>query len=230
MDELLKELTLPGAGTHPITAVSLLLVLGLSFLLCSLLSRAYLATHSGISYSKSFTQTIVLMGVTIAVVMLIVGSNIARAFSLVGALSIVRFRTAMKEPRDIAFIFMSMAIGMACGTGFYAIALVSALAFTAFVRLLHRADFGARPFQEVLLKIQTSAGAEAPALLRVFDQFLERYTLISVDSLEGGAKQERIYEVRLKPKVSTSTLVRELAETNGGAQVNILPRYDQVDL
>ena len=93
MDELIRELTLPGGTTHPVTAMLLLVAVTLSFLLCSLLARAYLGTHSGVSYSKSFLQTIVLMGVTVAVVMLIVGSNIARAFSLVGALSIVRFRS-----------------------------------------------------------------------------------------------------------------------------------------
>jgi uncharacterized membrane protein YhiD involved in acid resistance len=231
MDELVRELSMPGGGTHPVTIMLALTALVLSFVLCSILARAYYATHSGISYSKSFLQTMVLMGVTVAVIMVVIGSNIARAFSLVGALSIVRFRNAVKEPRDVAFIFMAMTIGMACGTGFYVVAILAALGFSLMVRLMARFDFGARPFQGLLLKIQAPSGTEREAGFReVFDRLLESYALISVDSLEGGLRQEFVYEVTLKPKTSADSLIRELASQDGDCQINILPGYDRVDL
>ena len=81
-------------------------------------------THRGTSYTQSFVFTLVLNGMVVALVMLIVGLNIARAFSLVGALSIIRFRNAVKETHDVGFIFFTMAIGMAVGTQFYTLAIV----------------------------------------------------------------------------------------------------------
>ena len=94
----------------------LLLSLGISFVLCVIVGLLYRATHRGVSYSQGFVITMVIVGVTVSVIMLIIGSNIARAFTLVGALSIIRFRNAIKDTRDVGFIFLSMAIGMACGT------------------------------------------------------------------------------------------------------------------
>jgi len=76
-----------------------------AFLLTALVGLVYRITHRGVSYSQSYVQTLVLMGVVVALIMMIVGSNIARAFSLVGALSIIRFRNAVKETRDVGYIF-----------------------------------------------------------------------------------------------------------------------------
>src|SRR4030065_2705428 len=89
-----------------------------AFALTALVGLVYRITHRGVSYSQSYVQTLVLMGVVVALIMMIVGSNIARAFSLVGALSIIRFRNAVKETRDVGFIFLAMALGMSAGTGF----------------------------------------------------------------------------------------------------------------
>ncbi len=91
----------------------------MSTLLTFVLAHVYRQTHRGTSYSQSFLVTMFLMAVTTSVVMLIIGSNIARAFSLVGALSIIRFRTAVKDSRDTGYLFAAMVVGMGCGTQFY---------------------------------------------------------------------------------------------------------------
>ena len=75
-----------------------------------------------------------MMGTVVSLIMLIIGSNVARAFALVGALSIIRFRNAMKETRDVGFIFLVMAMGMAVGTRFYLLAIFATAALSAFVR------------------------------------------------------------------------------------------------
>ena len=104
--------------TSQFTVMDVVLVLILSFLLSAFLGWVYMTTHRGTSYTQSFVFSLVINGMVVALVMLIVGSNVARAFSLVGALSIVRFRNAVKETRDVGFIFFAMAIGMAVGTRF----------------------------------------------------------------------------------------------------------------
>src|SRR3989344_4893744 len=105
------------------------IVLVLTTILCYIVARTYRLTHDGVSYSKNFVQIIVVFGVVVSVIMLIIGSNIARAFTLVGALSIIRFRNAIKDTRDVGFIFFMMAVGMAAGTRFYGLAII----MTAFI-------------------------------------------------------------------------------------------------
>ena len=89
----------------------------LSFILGLLISYVYRKTHKGLSYSQSFIITAVLVTVIVAMVIMIIGNNLARAFALVGALSIIRFRTVVKDTKDTAYIFWSLAAGMAAGTG-----------------------------------------------------------------------------------------------------------------
>ncbi len=100
MDVLLQQLNFQDlSGTFTVADVVISLVL--SFVLTSIVAKLYQQTHKGTSYTQSYVHTLVLMGMIVSLVMLIVGSNIARAFSLVGALSIIRFRNAVKETRDL---------------------------------------------------------------------------------------------------------------------------------
>ena len=113
---LLEKLFQP-SPTEVFGTGDLLMAMLVSSLLCLALANFYRYTHRGTSYSQSFMITLFAMSVCTAVVMMIIGSNIARAFSLVGALSIIRFRTAVKDPRDTGYLFAAMVAGMGCGTG-----------------------------------------------------------------------------------------------------------------
>ena len=97
--------------TESFTVQDVLLITVLSFVLSLVIGYIYQITYRGSSYSQAYVHTLVIMSMVVAVIMLVIGSNIARAFSLVGALSIIRFRNAMKETRDVGFIFFAMAIG-----------------------------------------------------------------------------------------------------------------------
>ena len=112
--------------------------LSLSFVLSATIGWVYRATHRNVSYSQSYVQTLVILGMLISLIMLVVGSNIARAFALVGALSVVRFRNAIKETRDVGFIFLVMGVGMACGTRFYTLAVVAAVAICLVIVVMYR--------------------------------------------------------------------------------------------
>lgn len=105
----------------------------LAFVLGVFIVNIYRWTHAGIP-QKSFTDTLIILCMLISVVMVIIGDSIARAFSLVGALSIIRFRTAIQDPRDIGFVFYALAIGMAIGAGSPSVA-VSAAFFIGIIIL-----------------------------------------------------------------------------------------------
>ena len=129
MDSLITEALSDFNTVATITLLDLVVSILCCFILSTVLARVYIMTHTGHSYSHSFTIALILVSVTIALIMIIIGSNIARAFALVGAMSIVRFRNPVKDSRDLVFIFMSIAIGMASGTQFYTFAIL----FTLFV-------------------------------------------------------------------------------------------------
>ncbi|MDE0556520.1 MAG: DUF4956 domain-containing protein [Candidatus Poribacteria bacterium] len=121
MNILTDFLTFPPLITMGTDALRLLL----AFVLGVFIVNIYRWTHAGIP-QKSFTDTLIILCMLISVVMVIIGDSIARAFSLVGALSIIRFRTAIQDPRDIGFVFYALAVGMAIGAGSPSVAVLAA--------------------------------------------------------------------------------------------------------
>jgi uncharacterized membrane protein YhiD involved in acid resistance len=216
-------------GAFSVTDVVLVMVL--SFVLCSVVGFVYRMTHRGISYSQTYVQTLVMMGMIISLVMLVVGSNIARAFALVGALSIIRFRNAIKETRDVGFIFFAMAIGMAIGTRFYLLAVVATIAISAAMILMERLDWFKLDVRSQILKVQTPAGDD---FSRQIDDVLLKYTsqseIVSMESIRGGALTELTYTVRLKNNARPGEFITALQQVTGGQKVTLLTGYDQTDL
>ena len=120
MNTLFDFLTIPPLVTLGTDALRLLL----SFALGIFIVNIYQWTHTKVP-QKSFTDTLIILCMLISVVMVIIGDSIARAFSLVGALSIIRFRTAIQDPRDIGFVFYALAVGMAVGAGNPSVAILA---------------------------------------------------------------------------------------------------------
>ena len=231
MDELIKE-ALRGTSVGGGFGVwELLTALGLSFFLCMAVAYFYRETHRGLSYSVSFVHTMILMGVTVSIIMLIIGSNIARAFALVGALSIIRFRTAIKEPRDVAFIFMTMAIGMATGTGFYLAAIVFAIFVCAMVYFLQRFDVGSATAGEVLLKIHLPENLDYHTVFNeVFLEHLHDHSLISVETIRGGSLLELVYSIQFKGAADETAFLNALRAINGNNKVAIMMGQENVNV
>ena len=143
----------------------------LAALMTLALVQTYRASHRGASYSVAFLQSLFMLSSCTTLIMVVIGSNIARAFSLVGALSIIRFRTAMKDPRDVGFVFATLAVGMGCGTGFYAATILFTLFVCALLLVLARLHVGEADTTEAVLRITvgsdgTATVEAAEALLR----------------------------------------------------------------
>lgn len=225
MDEAIKRYLEGGggSGTGMFSTWDLMLALVTSFVCCLILGYAYKQTHRGLSYSSSFVHTMIIMGVTVAVIMMIIGSNIARAFSLVGALSIIRFRTAIKDSRDVAFIFMTMAVGMAAGTGFGKTAIIFTVVGSVMVYFLHRFDIGAMTTREVLLKMHLPENMDYHvALNEIAVKYLHDQTLLSVESIRGGTLLELVYSVIFKHGVDQGRFLEEVRLLNGNNKVALL--------
>jgi len=164
----------------------------------------------------------ILLGMTISLIMLIIGSNIARAFALVGALSIIRFRNPVKDPRDVAFLFGSMAIGMACGTKFYLFATIFTLFFIFMVGVMHVLDFGGLRQVVHVLKVRMN-NATRDHVERLCQEMCRNYSVISIDRMAGeGDIQDVIYELTLKRKATYADFVKRLTDISPHISVNLL--------
>ena len=217
------------SGTFTVADIVASMVL--SFVLCALIGLAYKVTHRAISYSQTYVQTLVMMGMVVSLIMLVVGSNLARAFALVGALSVVRFRNAIKETRDVGFIFFAMAIGMATGTRFYTLAAVATVVIGGAILLMDRFDWYKLDVQSQIVKVQVPAGDDySGALDEVFATHTSRSELVSLETIRGGALTELLYTVRLKSATTPADLIAAVQQRTGGQKVTVLTGYDRTDL
>jgi len=203
----------------------------LSFILCSIIAWVYRATHNGISYSQAYVHTMIMIGMIVSIIMLIIGSNIARAFTLVGALSIIRFRNAVKDTRDVGYIFYTMSIGMACGTRFYLVAIVSTLMMSFFLWALATFNLFAKEIREQILKINLPSDLPYQTLFEpTFNQYLRRVELIAVESVQGGSQTELVYSVELKRPKESHSLLEQIRTLNQNHKVSLVTGLREVDL
>ena len=138
LDEILRDLKFGDFG--PMEVLTNLLV---ALVLAIVTSFVYRHTHTGLSYSRSFNVTMVSVAMTITMIMMVIGNYLALSLGLVGALSVIRFRSAIKDPRDIAYLFLCIAIGLACSTGNYTISVIGTAIINATLYALHVLRFGA---------------------------------------------------------------------------------------
>ena len=205
-----------------------LLAMTVAALLTFVLAAVYRATHRGTSYSQAYLQTLFLMSVATAVVMMIIGSNIARAFSLVGALSIIRFRTAVKDARDTGFLFAAIAVGMGCGTQFF----MPVIAFTGFVAVMvlaiHYLDFGRKGRPDCILRVTFVKEGEGASAVEptVREVFKEPRLLNRLADLEDG-RQTNVYAVRLSGTDQAEEVETRLRGLPGVEQVALYERDQQ---
>ncbi|MCA9926792.1 MAG: DUF4956 domain-containing protein, partial [Anaerolineales bacterium] len=191
----------------------------------------YQITHRGTSYTQSFVFTLVLNGMIVALVMMIVGSSIARAFSLVGALSIIRFRNAVKETRDVGFIFFTMAIGMAVGTQFYLLATIGAVVISLVILLMIRFNWFAREMSSQILRVQVSNDMPFDSLFdRAFLKYTHSSELISADSVHSGMLTELTYSIGMKHSNQVQEFLSEIQKVSGNNKVTLLAGYNGTDL
>lgn len=217
--------------TSEFSVADIVLVLALSFVLSAYIGWIYMNTHRGTSYTQSFVFTLVLNGMVVAMVMLIIGSDIARAFSLVGALSIIRFRNAVKETRDVGFIFFTMAVGMAVGTRFYLLAVIGAAFISLVILLITRFDWYAREVSSQILRVQVPSGTPFEGLLdKIFVRYTRMSELISVDSVQSGMVSELTYSIGMKRSSQIQEFLDEIKKLNDGNKVTLIAGYNSTNL
>ncbi len=156
-------------GFNPILGLVSLL---LAFVLGQVSAWTYVYTHQGLSYSRAFVQSIILLTMIVTMAMMVVGSNIVIAFGLIGAMSVIRFRNILKDTRDTAFIFFALITGMACGTTHYSLAILSSVVMLMVLLYLHLTSFGSRHTCDGFLRFNIQPGDN---IMQTVHQILDCY-------------------------------------------------------
>src|SRR5208282_969975 len=122
------------------------------FVLTSALATVYRWTFQSLSYSRSFVHSMILASMVVSMIIMAVGNSLARGLGILGSLAIVRFRTPVRDTRDLAFLFACLGIGVACGAAVYGLAVLGALIICVAALLLHWSPFASRRQHEALLR------------------------------------------------------------------------------
>jgi hypothetical protein len=201
------------------------IVLGLlaAFVLAQTVAWVYMWTHRGISHSTSLTQSIVVLSVIVALVMLVIGSNLARAFGLFGALALIRFRTPVKDSRDTVFLFLSVAIGIATGTGNVLVAAVGTIICCLILLFLSASSFGTRQSHHGVVRL-TLPPDEGPEelLIQAFRRYCATFRLVHVRETGREGATEHAYEVKLAHPEDGAMLAAEVRTIVGVEGLSVL--------
>ena len=204
------------------TLVNALLVIGSSILLGFVISLAYMYTHKREGYTPSFTITLIMLPVIISIIILLVGNNVARAFSLAGAYSIIRFRSAPGDPKDISYIFFTLAVGLASGMGYIGYAVIFTVILCLVMIIIEKSNFAMPKTRSLRLKILIPEDLNYEGL---FDEILDRHVhswkIETVKTKDFGALFELTYRLNVNEELKQKDLIDELRCKNGNLSISL---------
>lgn len=216
LEALLNSLML--SDTNSLGLTDIVLAICLPFFLSFFIVSVYRTTQRHNNYSVAFVHAIFLFSSLTSVVTLIIGSNIARAFGLIGALSIIRFRNALKSPLDAVYIFWALVVGMACGTGFYLAAILLTLICGFLMLLLHYSGYGETKYSESIVRVEVEDGHPEDLIKNLessLAQHAKRYKQINVLFDSEKKKKTYVYLLTTKRQVDSKRFRKEIESVPG---------------
>jgi hypothetical protein len=193
-----------------------------SYLISQTIALAYMVTHQGISYSRSFVVSLVAAGLISTVLMLAIGNNLARGIGIVGTLALIRFRMQLHDPLDMIFVFASFAGGVAAGTGNFATGGIGTAAFLLVVGTLQLTGFGSRHRHDGVLRVQLPPSEESEtALTSSLKTYCRQFAAITVREVAQGRDIERVYQITMRSPGKEALLVKDVSAIQGARAVSI---------
>lgn len=183
----------------------------LAFILSVSIGLTYVKTFRGLSYSRNFVQAIMLSSIVTATVIHAIGDSVATGIGTLGALSIIRFRTNLKDPRDIIFMFAALASGIACGIGAYFMAFVGILLFDIAAFVLYLSQISKVSYFDGILRFNINPEElDIQKMTGIFKKHCKVFALITLKEIAVGERLEYAYHIKMKPKSTSEELVNDL--------------------
>lgn len=219
MDYTLAQL-FSSTVSESLTPWNVLTILLSAIVLGLLVSLVYMLTHKREGYSASFVVSLITLAPIVGIVILLIGNNVARAFSLAGAFALIRFRSAPGDPKDITYVFFTVVIGLACGMGYIAYAAIFTVVVGLVMIVLWAIKYGEMKRQSLELKITLPENLN---YVGVFDDIMEKYSVSAkiarVKTVDFGALFEVTYLVDIKNGTDTKAFIDDLRARNGNLKI-----------
>ncbi len=191
-----------------------------SFVLATIIGATYRRTYRGQGFSQDYVHTLIILSMGVTIVMMVVQGNPATAFGMFAAFSIIRFRRSVGQARDIAFVFLAMASGMAIGARHYTIGWATVIVICTIIYLFSRFDLFAPHRVSHLLRLRVNNDINYDTAFEAcFRDQLTRWDLISVESVQAGLMTELRLNVTLKDPAKPAAFVSALQLLNGNNRI-----------
>lgn len=218
--DIIKKSVLEGFSYADFSTTKMAVTLGLTFLIAVYIFFVYRFITRNTFYNKNFNITMAIISVVTAGIVIAMQSNFVISLGMVGALSIVRFRTAIKEPMDLLFLFWSIGTGIMCGAGLYELAIVIALVVTFGLLVLQLVPVMASP---MLLVIKLNNIDKEETVLSTVKKSTQKYKIDSKSITNG--RENLIMEIRVK---DYSSLTNEISKIEGVVSVTLMHHEGEV--
>ncbi len=217
LDGLARDLS-----AHPTLLESVVAILA-SFVFGQILAWSYERTYRGLSYSTNVTHSIILSSMSAALVILAMKHSIVAGLGLLAALSMVRFRTTLKAPKDLVFVMAAITLGIASGANALIPASVGCVSFSIVAMYLHMNPFGSRARFDGVLRFRTApATVLEPSLTKVLDDHCRRYVRLNIGEVAQGSLIEHAYHVKLWKDAKLDNLLADLRNKLSTSDARVL--------
>ena len=206
--------------TANLTLKNILIIFGGAILCSLIIGLTYMFIRRKNGYRPSAVVSMLILAPISAILMLVIGNNTARALSVGGGIALIRYRSNFADPRDLAYIYLTMAAGVACGTGLITIALISTLMVCLLSFVIYAIGFGTKNYSSMQLRVTIP---EDMNYYGVFDDIFEKYCkgfeLESVKTADFGTLLELRYIINLKNASDQKQMIDEIRTRNGNLTI-----------
>jgi len=230
-DSLSQSLASGDFGMAPTNMAALGLGLLLAFCMGHVVSWVYMITHSGLSYSRAFVISLILMPVIVALVMNILSNNLIMAFGMMAVFAVVRFRNILRDTLDTVYVLTSIVLGMACGSQKFTTALLGCALIVGLMLYLWTSMYGSRHRYDLIVNLHWGRSlAELPDLIQSLNRHSRRTLCASQRSHEGYEGTDLSYRLLLRNPRRVDELIAELRETEGVSRVTSMQAEDESEM
>ncbi len=215
---------------EPLTLLTIIITILLAFILSLAVAWVYKITHKGLSYSQSFTFTLILIGLLLSVIMMVIGNSLAIAFGAFGAFSLIRFRTAIKDTKDVAFILLAVTIGLAMGTRNFLIAIIITVFTLLVIYILTKINFGSIKKYDYILNFSANSNIFSNEKMRkLFSEFFKYDNLLNVVSKENGRILDYTFNIKFIKSEELEAFIKKFSQLEGVTNIDIISAKNDIE-
>ncbi|WCJ57983.1 DUF4956 domain-containing protein [Fontisphaera persica] len=218
-------------AAQPMDLPVMILALCLAFLGGHVIAWTYMATHSGLSYSRTFVNAMIVLPMIVTSVMMVLSNNLVTAFGLMAVFAIVRFRNILRDTLDTTYILAGIVVGMACGTHRFPAAVITCVMVSVVLLYLSLTMFGARHRYDIIVNLHWARSLkELPELKRLLDRHSRQTHCASQRTSEGYEGADLSYRLLLRNPEREQDLLTELKAMEGVSRVTSMKAEDESEI